>query len=225
MWYKSMMATVDWGNVPAWVGSLLTGTSVLAALTYYVYDKRDERQAQARLVSYDVIEPLFVDRTSGVRQPRTFILAIENSSPLPIYNVSAALEKVPFKRVFVDNSLLTPRVAQMHHDRMKRWFSPALPERASKLKSEEKAEFDFSLAGFNARYHYRPVVFFADSESRYWQVTLCWDSAVNGDVERIEPYKYGRFGYGATTMFSPRENRYYRTASVKKRLRYVLGRW
>ena len=47
----SGLMKLDWGNVPAWVGSILTGSSILiASLTYRrsVRDKREERLNQER---------------------------------------------------------------------------------------------------------------------------------------------------------------------------------
>jgi hypothetical protein len=48
---------LDWGNVPAWVGSVLTGSSILiASLTYRrsVEDKRREQQDRERLQAANV---------------------------------------------------------------------------------------------------------------------------------------------------------------------------
>ena len=39
-----------WGTVAAWTSALLTGLSVLAAVVYYIFDRRRERRAQAASV-------------------------------------------------------------------------------------------------------------------------------------------------------------------------------
>ena len=43
---------IDWGSVPAWIGSVLTSASVLLALYIILRDKRAERREQASRVTF-----------------------------------------------------------------------------------------------------------------------------------------------------------------------------
>jgi hypothetical protein len=57
---------LDWGNVPAWIGSVLTGSSILiASLTYRrsVEDKRREQSERERLQAANV--SAWIDRPNG----------------------------------------------------------------------------------------------------------------------------------------------------------------
>lgn len=83
----------DWGNVPAWVGSIVTSGS-LGALSYtLIRDRRKEERTQ--------IQQLIVQKgrsqtlsTNGIRAP---ILTLHNTSPLSFYK-AAVLTFEPYKK-------------------------------------------------------------------------------------------------------------------------------
>lgn len=73
-------SSVDWGNVPAWVGSILTGGSLLLGFYILLRDRRGrERQQAEQLGCFFVL----VSRGEG---PPAVTAHLHNGSGLPIIN-------------------------------------------------------------------------------------------------------------------------------------------
>ncbi|NHC12656.1 hypothetical protein [Motilibacter deserti] len=74
---------VDWGTVPAWVGSVLTGASLLLGFYILLRDRRNAEQEQARQVAYwweDVWDESMPEDVTLI------VLRLQNMSNAPIIN-------------------------------------------------------------------------------------------------------------------------------------------
>jgi hypothetical protein len=89
-------SSLDWGDVPAWVGALLTGGSVLFAAFTLRSSARTSERAQASQVHVVVDREVGPGKESsgdpGHGKPTmTFRLTVRNDSDGPIYEVSYGL--------------------------------------------------------------------------------------------------------------------------------------
>jgi hypothetical protein len=80
--------SVDWGTVPAWVGSVLTGGSFVLGFSILKRDRRKAEEGQARQITGLVN---FVKQGSRERVDSRCELTIYNASSSPIYDVFAFL--------------------------------------------------------------------------------------------------------------------------------------
>src|SRR4051794_33457602 len=69
---------LDWGAVPAWVGALLTGSSLILALRIMLQDRRKGERAEA-------LKVICWSGTAEVREMTTHVL---NTADRPVTNVS-----------------------------------------------------------------------------------------------------------------------------------------
>jgi len=70
---------IDWGNVPAWVASILTGGSLLLGFYILLRDRRKEERRQARRIVIQIrMTPIQGDPNSQVK------LTLRNTSDQPI---------------------------------------------------------------------------------------------------------------------------------------------
>jgi hypothetical protein len=75
---------LDWGNVPAWTGSVLTGSSLLIAANTYRLSVRDRVRQQASKIA------AWVSTTSEDGRARAH-LTFANNSDMPVYLVDVQL--------------------------------------------------------------------------------------------------------------------------------------
>jgi hypothetical protein len=78
----------DWGNVPAWVGTIVTRSSFLIAALSYRRSVRDKEGEQASRVAA-------WHQMSGEQGLSRRVLHISNGSDGPIYDVVARVESDP----------------------------------------------------------------------------------------------------------------------------------
>lgn len=78
-------AQLDWGSVPAWVGSILTGGSLLLGFSILLRDRRKgEREQAERIVVWGShFTHLVFPRASGIRHPAVNVY-ISNASEKPV---------------------------------------------------------------------------------------------------------------------------------------------
>ncbi|WP_143548831.1 hypothetical protein [Rhodococcus sp. ACPA1] len=80
-----LAGVVDWGNIPAWIGSILTGGSLLLGFYILLRDRWKEEKEQAKQLLIRRI------RKSKKREGYDYLLVITNTSELPFYDVSGTL--------------------------------------------------------------------------------------------------------------------------------------
>src|SRR4051794_5872101 len=73
---------LDWGNVPTWVGAVLTGSSLLIAANTYRRAVQDRRREQASKFA------AWVSGTPAVGRVQLFLA---NGSDMPVYKVRVDL--------------------------------------------------------------------------------------------------------------------------------------
>lgn len=79
----------EWGTVAAWVGTLLSGLSILAGVAYYVFDRQRERRGQAGAV--------VVWLHPHEHGPPD--IKIQNLSGKPVFDHSCVIVSKPKKRI------------------------------------------------------------------------------------------------------------------------------
>lgn len=77
----------DFGNVPAWVGALVSSASIVTAATYYIADRRRADKAQARHVRFSA-----VSWGNGY-----FEVRVNNHSDKAIYDLGLHSERRSFR--------------------------------------------------------------------------------------------------------------------------------
>ena len=76
---------IDWGNMPAWLGSVLTGGSLLLGFYFILRDRRRREETQASLIS------CYWFRTDEV-----FKAVVHTTSSVAVTNVSMRIELDPW---------------------------------------------------------------------------------------------------------------------------------
>jgi len=76
---------IDWGNMPAWLGSILTGGSLLLGFYIILRDRRHREETQASLVS-----------CYWFRSDESFKAIVHNTSLTAVTNVSMRVELDPW---------------------------------------------------------------------------------------------------------------------------------
>src|SRR5580658_3328827 len=81
---------LDWGDVPTWVGSVLTGVALLIAAFTYRKSVSDSQRDQAKAITVWVDED---QKVKGRILRRTNTLHIRNGSNATVYSVTAYYRK------------------------------------------------------------------------------------------------------------------------------------
>lgn len=164
---------MDWGNVPAWVSGVLSGTSILLALRIIRRDKaKDEREQVSRLV-------IVVHRRSVKREGTSHEVELLNTSDRNFYDVGA---EVPISKA--DKSRRPP--APAFHQPMRRLRYLAEFKRVARrggrdgvpriegltdggtLESNMTARFEVNLSVYATRG--KIMVTCKDAAGRYWLI-------------------------------------------------------
>lgn len=100
---------VDWGSVPAWVGSILTGGSLLLGFYIWLRAKRREESAQARRLIYWFDPPPVTEPFAPAPKPYPVTLHVHNTSDSYFFNVELhAVVHTHFRRPWLANCFTRP---------------------------------------------------------------------------------------------------------------------
>lgn len=148
---------LDWGTVPAWVGSILTGGSLLLGFYILLRDRRNSERAQAELVGTHRID------TAGPGEHRETVLFVHNGSDGVINDATfSALPRVPRERLQpVSANLIQARASPVvrsgiHHKDF--W----------QVAPGERLEFKLGLSGDHEDFWF--LFSFKDARGRKWSL-------------------------------------------------------
>jgi hypothetical protein len=159
---------IQWGNVPAWVGGILTSLSLLLAFYIILRDRRKEESEQARRI----ITSSTLLMGSGMDDQET--LYVENASDRPIRLPTFIADGRPVYRVLKDlrkakaDEELIMRLEEMDvigSLSEQNWLSGPIME----MRPGERREFTIVFNDGLPRLCYQPDFSFVDANGQYWR--------------------------------------------------------
>jgi hypothetical protein len=198
---------LDWGDVPTWIGSVLTGAGALiAAITYRRSVLENEKKQASRIAAYmDVIPPIPADYVDpGLRfnwvTNHKRILKIYNRSDASVYDVTlyGTFNKSPLDGVPKDKVIVIEQAAGSSTTMDATWPRTSY---VGPIGLTKPLPFGITVYQTQANIPDEPApdIKFRDAVGRWWRISSSGDLKLLG--RRRATYRTFRIKAGKFTIF------------------------